>query len=87
MPKTIHLKDYTPPAYLIDQVELDLDIHPGATTVSATLKCRRNPLAASQALVLDGNELETLSIALDGKTLGASDYALTATQLTIPGVP
>ena len=87
MPKTIHLKDYTPPAYLIDQVELDLDIHPGATTVSATLKCRRNPLAASQVLVLDGNELETLSIALDGKTLGASDYALTATQLTIPGVP
>jgi aminopeptidase N len=87
MPKTIHLKDYTPPAYLIDEVELDLDIHPGATTVSATLKCRRNPLAASQALVLDGNELETLSIALDGKTLGASDYALTATQLTIPGVP
>jgi aminopeptidase N len=87
MPKTIHLKDYTPPAYLIDEVELDLDIHPGATTVSATLKCRRNPLAGSQALVLDGNELETLSIALDGKTLDASDYALTATQLTIPGVP
>jgi len=89
MSETIYLKDYTPPAYLIDQVELDIEIHAGATTVSATLNCRRNPAVASlsQPLVLDGDELETLSVALDGKPLGAADYALSATQLTIAGVP
>ena len=25
-PKTIYLKDYTPPAFLVDEVELDIDI-------------------------------------------------------------
>ena len=87
MSETIYLKDYTPPAYLIDQVELDIDIHPGATTVRATLNCRRNPLATHQPLVLDGDELETLSVTLDGSVLSATAYALTATQLTIPDVP
>jgi len=87
LPQTVYLKDYTPPAYLIDQVELDIDIHPGATTVSATLVCRRNPAAAPQPLILDGDQLATLSVSLDGKPLGTTDYALSATQLIIPDVP
>jgi aminopeptidase N len=87
MPQTVYLKDYAPPAYLIDQVELDIDIHPGTTTVRATLACRRNPATARQPLVLDGDELETLSVSVDGETLHAADYELTATQLTIPDLP
>jgi len=87
MPQTVYLKDYTPPTYLIDQVELDIDIHPGTTTVRATLACRRNLATARQPLVLDGDELETLSVSVDGKTLNAGDYELTATQLTIPDLP
>ena len=87
LPQTIHLKDYTPPAYLIDQVELDLDIQADATTVRATLACRRNPAAANLPLVLDGDELETVSVSLDGKLLDATGYTLSATQLSIPVVP
>ena len=65
-PQTIYLKDYTPPAYLVDTVDLDVDIRPGSTTVTATLACRRNPAGAgAQALVLDGEELETVSVAID----------------------
>ena len=85
--QTIHLKDYTPPAYLIDQVELDLDIRAGVTTVSASLTCRRNPAVASQPLVLDGDELETLSVSVDGRLLASDEYTLSATQLSIPVVP
>ena len=66
-PQTIYLKDYTPPAYLVDTVDLDFVIETGSTTVTATLAMRRNPAVAAQALVLDGDELETLSVAVDGK--------------------
>ena len=34
-PKTIHLKDYTPPAFLIERVELDVDIRADDALVKA----------------------------------------------------
>ena len=86
-PQTIRLEDYTPPAYLIDQVALDIDIHPGSTTVSATLHCRRNPQSTVQPLVLDGEHLETCSVAINGQPLSTAEYSLSATQLSIASVP
>ncbi len=83
-PQTIYLKDYTPPAYLIDTVDLDFSIETGATVVKATLAMRRNPLAVTQALVLDGEELETLSVAVDGQSV---DFLLADKQLTIEKLP
>ncbi len=46
-PQTIHLKDYTPPAFLVDTVDLDIAIAAGGTTVTATLAMRRNPAVAA----------------------------------------
>jgi aminopeptidase N len=66
-PQTVYLKDYTPPAFLIDTVDLDFDIEAEQTTVTATLAMRRNSASPQQPLVLDGEELETLSAAVDGK--------------------
>ena len=83
-PQTIYLKDYTPPAYLVDTVELDIDIRPGATTVGARLAMRRNPAAAAQPLVLDGDELETISVAVDEQP---AVYQMDATTLTIADLP
>ena len=40
-PQTIHLKDYTPPAFLVDGVDLDFVIEGGGTTVTTTLALRR----------------------------------------------
>ena len=45
---------------------------------------RRNPAAASQPLVLDGDELETLSVMVDGKP---APFAATASTLTITDLP
>ena len=42
-PQTVYLKDYTPPAFLVDTVDLDFVIETGSTTVTATLAMRRNP--------------------------------------------
>ena len=83
-PQTVYLKDYTPPAYLIDTVDLDFSIEAGGTTVTATLAIRRNPASAVQPLVLDGDELTTLSVAVDGASV---PFALTADTLTIAEVP
>ena len=82
-PKTTYLKDYTPPAFLVDAVDLDFVIDAGATTVTATLVMRRNPAVATQPLVLDGDELETLSVAVDGRKVPflATENTLTITCL------
>jgi aminopeptidase N len=83
-PQTIYLKNYTPPAFLVDTVDLDFVIETGSTTVSATLTMRRNPAAASQPLVLDGEELETLSVTVDGKKAA---FSATENTLTIADLP
>ncbi|HZM35360.1 MAG TPA: aminopeptidase N [Burkholderiales bacterium] len=80
-PKTIHLKDYAPPAFRVDTVELDVDIRPDDALVRAKLELRRN---APGPLVLDGDELELLSVSVDGKK---PDYTVTAEKLTLPSVP
>ncbi|MGH8697283.1 MAG: aminopeptidase N, partial [Burkholderiales bacterium] len=88
-PTTIHLKDYAPPAFLIATVDLDVDIHADSARVRAKLALRRNPAAKDPGapLVLDGDELQLESVALDGRALAAAEYALDDARLTIPSVP
>ncbi|MBV6633679.1 MAG: aminopeptidase N [Alphaproteobacteria bacterium] len=84
------LADYTPPGYLIDEVDLNIDIRDDATTVTSKLDVRRNPDAAEgepTTLHLDGEELELVDIKLDGKPLQPGDYTRTDTGLQIPGMP
>jgi aminopeptidase N len=85
-PKAIQLKDYRPPAYLIERVALDVDIRTEDAIVKATLAVRRNPVSTEKygPLVLDGDELELLSVHLDGRETA---HTVTAEALTLPGVP
>ena len=80
-PKTIYLKDYTPPAFRVDSVELDVNIRDSDALVRARLGIRR---AGPGPLVLDGDELELLSIRLDGKPVA---HQVTAESLTVAEVP
>ena len=88
-PETIYLKDYTPSAFLIDTVELDVAVFDEYTRVSSRLAMRRNAVAAdvSAPLVLDGQALALESVAVDGRLLDAAEYTLDAEHLTIPGTP
>ncbi|GAB2180348.1 aminopeptidase N [Denitratisoma sp. agr-D3] len=87
-PQTIHLKDYTPPAFWVDTVHLDVDFRPGEARITSRLTLRRNPAApAGSPLVLDGDELETLALAVNGKRLTPDCYRLTADRLTVPDLP
>jgi aminopeptidase N len=85
-PTTIYLKDYAPPAFLIGRVALDIDIRADDTLVKANLAVRRNPASKEKdaPLVLDGDELELVSLSLDGKEF---PHAATSETLTLSGVP
>ena len=50
-PITLFLKDYTPPAWWIESVDLHVAIHDGHAEVRARLHCTRNPAVAAGALV------------------------------------
>ncbi len=83
---TVRRTDYQPPAFLLDRVVLEFDLDPALTHVTTTLGVRRNPAlpAGSGPLVLDGEDLELVSVELDGNALPAAGYDLTDTALLIP---
>ncbi|QJE73709.1 aminopeptidase N [Aerophototrophica crusticola] len=86
-PRAIHLRDYAPPAWLIDTVDLAFDLREGATLVTSRLGIRRNPARAGegpQPLVLDGQDMELLTVAVDNRLLTSDDYAQGPESLTIP---
>src|SRR4051812_16299177 len=89
VPQAIRLQDYTPPAFLISDVVLDVDIREGEARVRATLQVARNAAhgKGDAPLVLDGENLELLSVAIDGRVLDAGEYKSDATSLTLARVP
>jgi aminopeptidase N len=86
-PRPIRLKDYRPPDWLIETVELDVSLDPTATTVSAKLKLKPNGARTPAPLVLVGAELKLRSLALDGKPLPNGSFMATPDQLTIAQPP
>src|SRR5258706_9631599 len=88
-PKTIFLKDYAPPAFLVASVDLDIDLRDEQALVSARLTIARNSKSSEPTapLVLDGDELVLVSVTLDGKTLAERDFTLSEERLEIAGVP
>ena len=65
-PQTIYLKDYQAPAYLVDHVALEFDLHPTATRVRSTLKFRPNPDSSNSEFFLHGENLTFLSAYING---------------------
>ena len=84
-PGTIYLKEYQPPEYLIDEVELEFDLQQGGTLVTSTLFMRSNPESENRknSLFLHGEELELLDIELNGCALSESDYQVSDEGLTL----
>ncbi|MFO1306333.1 MAG: aminopeptidase N [Burkholderiales bacterium] len=83
--------DYRPPAFLVDTLDLALDLTPEATAVTATLAFRRNPHAhpadRNAPLVLDGEQQDEVEVELDGVPLRGARADLDARSLTIHDPP
>ena len=88
-PQTIYLKDYTVPEYLIDSIALDFELDETQTLVRSQLNIRRNPSSQNSAVSLEllGEELELISISLDGVSLPAEAYEIGPEALIIHQVP
>ena len=84
-PKMIYLKDYQAPEYLIDETHLTFELFEDHSLVHAQLVMRRNPERGPglPPLVLDGQQLELLSVTLADQGLSATDYQLTENHLTL----
>lgn len=82
--QTIYLKDYQKPAFLVDSINLDIQVYADHTIVNAILEMQRQ---TEGDLVLLGRDLELKSIYLNGQQLTENDYQLDAEQLVIQHAP
>ena len=85
------LSDYQKPGFSIENTHLTIDIDEQSTVVTAELKIKR-VILNSDPLVLDGEELELISLTLNGKALPNEQYKILtnekqATQLVIHSLP
>jgi aminopeptidase N len=88
-PPAVHLRDYRPPEFLIDRVDLRIELDPDLTIVEASLDLRRNPAAVrgDGDLRLDGERMEVERVAMDGHELPPADYRVEAEALVLHRVP
>ena len=82
--QTVYLKDYQKPSFLVDSINLDIQVFADHTIVNSTLVMKRQ---AAGDLVLLGRDLELKSIVLNGAELSASNYQLDSEQLVIQNAP
>ncbi|MFT7129458.1 MAG: aminopeptidase N, partial [Gammaproteobacteria bacterium] len=89
LPKTIFLKDYQVPDFFIDTTDLHFTLNENNSVVRARLAIRRNTASKNHLsdLHLMGQELELLSVAVDGKSLSETKFQTTSESLIIPNVP
>ena len=85
--RTVYLRDYEAPAFLVDAVELDIDLQEDCAIIKANLQIRRNSLGGTGPLQLDGVDLELLAVELNGRRLLANEYQADAAGLEVFDVP
>jgi aminopeptidase N len=85
-PVTVHLKDYAPPPHVVTHVDLTVTLAPSCTLVASMLRVVPKQKAVAP-MELDGEGLELLSVAIDGKTVSASDYSYASNTLTLHKPP
>jgi aminopeptidase N len=86
-PQTIYRKDYTPPSFWVDTVEMGFDLDPELTRVATRITMTRNPESRIKSIVLHGESLELSGLRMNGKELGKRSYSLANGVLDIPGAP
>ncbi len=83
-PAVKHRSAYRPPTHWIERTDLEFELGE-RTIVRARLQVRRN--GPDVPLALDGEGLETLRVAVDGRALEPQEYELTDGKLTLAGLP
>ena len=82
--QTIYLKDYQKPAFVVDSVDLNIQVYDDHTLVSSKLVMQRQ---TAGDLVLLGRDLKLKSVQLNGQALAETAYTVDAEQLVIGNAP
>ena len=86
--QTFRLSDYRPTPYAIPETRLDFRLAPERTIVHARLTIERRPgTEPGTPLLLDGDELKLISLAINGIPAGNNSYRATPDLLEIRDVP
>jgi len=86
--KLIYRKDYTVYPWDVNQLDLYFDIGNESTTVRAEMEFRlKDQSMPSQDIVLNGHDLQLVSLSLNGHLLSDEDYVVEGETLTIPDAP
>ena len=86
-PKETFLADYQVPNYLIDSVHLHFELDASKTHVRSVLNMRKNPQSGDGYCVLDGEQLDLVSIKIDGRQLQGNEYQRTEKSLRLTSLP
>lgn len=87
MSKTIYLKDYQKPEFAIESIHLQVDIQNEVTVVTTQLLLHYQGPQAAPTLVLQGVDVELVSLTLNGELLAATRYQQEGENLSIAQVP
>ena len=80
-----YLKDYKSPNHTIEKVDLEFLLDEQETTVTSCSQVLT--LTAGEPLILNGQDLELISIAINQQALSVGQYQLDDERLIIPDVP
>lgn len=86
-PQAIYRKNYTPPSFLVETVEMGLDLDPSATRVATRLVLKRNPAGKDKLLTLYGESLKLVQLRMNGAALNKRRYRLEDGILQIANAP
>lgn len=81
-PGAIYLKDYQAPHFLIERTELRFELFEDYALVYSRLHIVRNG-QNREPLVLDGQDLELVDLAIDGKPVAGEAYQVAPESLTV----
>jgi aminopeptidase N len=88
-PETTYLKDYQSPLFIIDTIDLTIDISEDVTNVQSKLKVRKNPekKSSSNDFILNGENVELVSIIRDDSKLEEDSYKIENETLIVLNNP
>lgn len=83
-PKVINLADYTKPNFEVNNVYLDFQLEKTNTIVKNTMQISR---LSQGPLVLDGENIDLISVKINNQLLGKEQYKITNSKLIINDTP
>lgn len=85
-PKTIYLKDYKPSAFIVERIELDVDIYDEKTLVRSHIHFTKNTSERAANLELQGEHLKLLELKFNGEILSSERYQVSSEGLSVLNV-